>query len=74
MIKEMIEWLDSHPNESKEIYEQKQQELQSKLQPLFQGMYHQQGSAPQGGNPYQQPHGGNQSSTSGKGPTIEEVD
>ena len=66
IVKEMIEWLDTHQNETKEVYEGKQKEMESKMQSIFSGMYQQQ--QPPHQQQYQQP------GSNGQGPTVEEVD
>ena len=48
MIKNTLDWLDTHQDATKEEYEAKQKELESKVQPIFAKMY-QQGQ--QGGMP-----------------------
>eukprot|EP00818_Percolomonas_sp_WS_P007562 CAMPEP_0117436638 /NCGR_PEP_ID=MMETSP0759-20121206/1110_1 /TAXON_ID=63605 /ORGANISM="Percolomonas cosmopolitus, Strain WS" /LENGTH=657 /DNA_ID=CAMNT_0005228243 /DNA_START=797 /DNA_END=2770 /DNA_ORIENTATION=- len=49
-IDEVISWLDSHDDESKETYENKMKELQQKLAPLMSKLYGGQ-APPQGGMP-----------------------
>ena len=75
-VKETLDWLDSHQDASKEDYENKQKEVESKIQPIFTKMYQQSGAAggaPQGGFTGSASSGETPKS-SGKGPKIEEVD
>ena len=75
-VKETLDWLDSHQDASKEDYEKKQKEVESKIQPIFTKMYQQSGAAggaPQGGFTGSAPSG-EAPKSSGKGPKIEEVD
>ena len=77
IVKNTLDWLDTHQDATKEEYETKQKELENKVQPIFAKMY-QQGQ--QGGMPnmtqqqYQQKSKQEGNSGNGKGPIIEEVD
>ena len=77
IVKNTLDWLDTHQDATKEEYETKQKELENKVQPIFAKMY-QQGQ--QGGMPnmtqqqYQQKPKQEGNSGNGKGPIIEEVD
>lgn len=46
--KEVIEWLDNHPEESKDTYESKRKELEEICNPIISKMYQQAGGAPGG--------------------------
>jgi len=77
-VSETISWLDAHPNEKKDGYEQKKKELESVANPIMQKLYGQAGGAP-GGMPNMPggfPGAGAQpqSGSTSQGPTIEEVD
>ena len=67
--KEFKEWLENHPEESKDIYEEKYKELEQIAFPIMTKAYQQssgQGQQTQGGFP-----GSNTPTTN---PTVEEVD
>jgi len=66
IIKTSIEWLDSHPQDDKQIYVDKKDEVEKIVSPIMEKIY--QGS--QTNNTQQQ----QPKSTSQKGPKIEEVD
>lgn len=79
-VDEGLKWLDSHQNETKDIYENKLKELQDKLTPILQSA-----SSGEGGPPGGMPAGFDPSqfaqqaapapqTESTKGPSIEEVD
>ncbi|EDR28481.1 heat shock cognate 71 kDa protein, putative [Entamoeba dispar SAW760] len=82
IVKETLDWIDANQNASTEEYENKMKEVEGKVQPIFTKLYQQAGAA--GGMPGGMPNGfpgagaapqGNaQPKSSGKGPTIEEVD
>ena len=61
------EWIDDHPNETKQVYDDKYEEMMKLGQEIYKKMQEM-----KGGNVPNQ--GGNQNQGSGKGPTIEEVD
>lgn len=63
------EWIDDHPNETKQVYDDKYEEMMKLGQEIYKKMQEMKGG--NSGNPNQ---GGNQNQDSGKGPTIEEVD
>lgn len=67
---EVVSWLDSQPDASKEEYERRQKELESICNPIITKLYQSAGGAP-GGAP---PGGGATTAESSGGPTIEEVD
>ena len=71
---EVVSWLDSQPDASKEEYERRQKELESICNPVITKLYQGAGGAPPpagGGFPQ---GGGAPTSDSSGGPTIEEVD
>ena len=71
---EVVSWLDSQPDTSKEEYERRQKELESICNPVITKLYQGAGGAPppaEGGFPQ---GGGAPTSDSSGGPTIEEVD
>ncbi|BFU23366.1 heat shock protein 70 putative [Entamoeba histolytica] len=82
IVKETLDWIDNNQNASTEEYDNKMKEVEGKVQPIFTKLYQQAGAA--GGMPGGMPNGfpgagaapqGNaQPKSSGKGPTIEEVD
>jgi heat shock protein 1/8 len=78
-VDEVINWLDTNHQASKEEYEQKQKDLEGVANPIMSKMYQQGGGAPDmggftGGAPQeQQQQQGGASSTSG-GPTFEDLD
>ena len=77
IVKNTLDWLDTHQDATKEEYETKQKELESKVQPIFAKMYQQgqQGGMPNmGQQQYQQKSKQEGNSGNGKGPIIEEVD
>ena len=77
IVKNTLDWLDTHQDATKEEYETKQKELENKVQPIFAKMYQQgqQGGMPNmGQQQYQQPPKQEGNSGNGKGPIIEEVD
>jgi len=43
-VKEVIEWLDENPTAEKEDYEEKQKELQNKVNPIISKVYQQGGA------------------------------
>lgn len=67
---EVVSWLDTQPDASKEEYERRQKELESICNPIITKLYQSAGGAP-GGAP---PGGGATTGESSGGPTIEEVD
>lgn len=67
---EVVSWLDTQPDASKEEYERRQKELESICNPIITKLYQSAGGAP-GGPP---PGGGATTAESSGGPTIEEVD
>lgn len=67
---EVVSWLDTQPDASKEEYERRQKELESICNPIITKLYQSAGGAP-GGAP---PGGGATTAESSGGPTIEEVD
>ncbi|KAK8882644.1 hypothetical protein M9Y10_045286 [Tritrichomonas musculus] len=62
---EGLKWLDEHPNEEKEVYDEKFKEVQDSLTPLI-------GSGPQGGAPGAGPEG--EEATTDEGNTMEHDD
>ncbi|XP_015753655.1 PREDICTED: heat shock cognate 71 kDa protein-like [Acropora digitifera] len=67
---EVVSWLDTQPDASKEEYERRQKELESICNPIITKLYQSAGGAP-GEAP---PGGGATTAESSGGPTIEEVD
>lgn len=67
---EVVSWLDTQPDASKEEYERRQKELESICNPIITKLYQSAGGAP-GEAP---PGGGASTAESSGGPTIEEVD
>jgi L1 cell adhesion molecule like protein len=61
-VKESLEWLDEHPDASKDEYADKQKEVEEKIRPVMMKLY-------QGGGA-----GASATSEEGPGPKIEEVD
>eukprot|EP01027_Heterolobosea_sp_BB2_P007766 GEZU01011529.1.p2 GENE.GEZU01011529.1~~GEZU01011529.1.p2 ORF type:complete len:128 (-),score=60.03 GEZU01011529.1:62-445(-) len=70
--KNMLEWLDSHPNETREVYESKLKEIESTCSPIIAKMYQQAGGMPGAAGGF--PGAGADKDASSKGPTVEEVD
>jgi len=69
---DVVSWLDSQPDASKDEYERRQKELESICNPIITKLYQGAGGAPPpGAGGF--PQGGGASESSG-GPTIEEVD
>ena len=50
-MKETIEWLDENPTAEKEDYEEKQKELQDKVNPIISKVYGRSGVAAGAGGP-----------------------
>ena len=71
MVKEGLDWVDSHPNESADSYKQKQKDLESKIHPMFTSV-----EAPTGDQQrFNAPSGQFQQQQQPKaGPTVEELD
>ncbi|XP_067019181.1 heat shock cognate 71 kDa protein-like [Acropora muricata] len=67
---EVVSWLDTQPDASKEEYERRQKELESICNPIITKLYQSAGGAPEGAPP----GGGATTTESSGGPTIEEVD
>lgn len=67
---EVVSWLDTQPDASKEEYERRQKELESICNPIITKLYQSAGGAPGGPSP----GGGATTAESSGGPTIEEVD
>ena len=77
IVKNTLDWLDTHQDATKEEYETKQKELENKVQPIFAKMYQQgqqSGMPNMGQQQYQQKPKQEGNSGNGKGPIIEEVD
>jgi L1 cell adhesion molecule like protein len=73
-IKNSMEWLDSHQNESAETYSEKQTEVESTIKPIITKLYQEAGGAEMpGGAPSSMPEGFDQSGGS-ESATVEEVD
>ena len=73
---EVVSWLDSNPDASKEEYEKRQKELEGICNPVITKLYQSAGGAPPpeaGGFP-QGGEAPSSDTTSSGGPTIEEVD
>jgi heat shock protein 1/8 len=64
-VKEALEWLDEHPDASKDEYADKQKEVEEKIRPVMMKLY--QGAGAGGA-------GASATSEEGPGPKIEEVD
>ena len=69
LVEQGINWLDSHPNETKESYEEKKKELEEQIMPVFAKMY-QNGA----GMDNTMPGGMPATSESKAGPRVDEVD
>lgn len=70
MVKEGLDWVDSHPNETTNTYKQKQKDLESKIHPLFTSV-----EAPTGDQQrFNAPSGQFQQQQPKAGPTVEELD
>lgn len=67
-VNETMSWLESHPEESPEVYDEKKKEIEKVASPLLAAMYGGAGGA--GGMPGGMPGG----SAPGAGPHVEEVD
>ena len=67
-ITETLDWLDVHPEETKESYEEKKKELESVINPLMTKLY-QSGSSSDSA-----PMGSAPAESSSNGPKVEEVD
>lgn len=65
-VQEGIDWLESHTDESKEAYEEKQKSYEDKIRPVMMKLYQDSGMG-QSVPPSEAP-------SSGKGPSVEEVD
>lgn len=70
---EVVSWLDTQPDASKELYERRQKELESTCNPIITKLYQSAGGATPGSGSFTQ-EGGAPTSESSGGPTIEEVD
>jgi len=72
-VKDGLEWVETHPNESVEVYKKKQKELEGLIHPLFTSV-----NAPSGEQEkFNAPTGQFTQKTSGEskaGPTVEELD
>jgi len=76
-ITEIMEWLESHPSEEKESYEERQKELEGIANPILMAAYQAAGGAPggmPGGMPGGFPGGAPPGGAPDAGPTVEEVD
>lgn len=71
---EVVSWLDSQTDASKEEYERRQKELESICNPVITKLYQSAGGAPPPEAGGFSQGGGAPSSESSGGPTIEEVD
>lgn len=67
---EVVSWLDTQPDASKEEYERRQKELESICNPIITKLYQSAGGAPGGTSA----GSGATTAESSGGPTIEEVD
>ena len=74
--KDVLSWLENHPDESKDEYERKQNELEGICNPIITKLYQGAagGAAPPPGEGGFSQGGGAPTSDSSGGPTIEEVD
>jgi L1 cell adhesion molecule like protein len=70
-VDEVMAWLDTAENATKEEFDSMQKDLESVANPIMTKMYQAGGGAPEGGMPGGMPTGGE---GGGDGPTIEEVD
>jgi len=70
-VDEVMAWLDTAENATKEEFDSMQKDLESIANPIMTKMYQAGGGAPEGGMPGGMPTGGE---GGGDGPTIEEVD
>ena len=63
-VQEGIDWLEAHPDESKETYDEKQKLYEDKIRPVMMKLYNDSGM------------GSQESATASppKGPSVEEVD
>jgi L1 cell adhesion molecule like protein len=73
MVKEGLDWVESHPHETAEVYKQKQKDMESKIHPLFTSVESPSGdqqrfNAPSG--QFQQ----QQQNPNSSGPKVEELD
>jgi L1 cell adhesion molecule like protein len=68
-ISEGIKWLEEHPDETKEVYDEKRKEVEGKIMPIMMKMY--QSSNP---TPNMPPNMNPNMNSSNKGPTVDEVD
>lgn len=65
-VKEGIQWLEDHSDETKEVYDQKQKEYEEKIRPVMMKLYQQSGVG--------QDIPSDSAASSTKGPSVEEVD
>ena len=67
-VSEGISWLDEHQDDEKEVYEEKQKEVEEKVRPTLMKLY--QGAADE----FSAAKGADTAATPAPGPKIEEVD